>query len=115
METGSPVPDGPPALAAPHDFCASTRADPVQVTRIGTQVVVRLSGSVGENLRGRLHEAIGEVDRLVVRRVVVDLDDVVELHAAGVDFVIALQQRWPVRLLNAPDGLRRGLLARPAV
>lgn len=113
METSPPGPDGPCAIPL-----GGVRGvpEPVQVTRIGTQVVVRMAGTVGEGHRPRLHEAIAEVDRLVVRRVVVDLDDVVELHAAGLDFVLALQQRWPVRLMNAPDGLRRGLMAaRPAV
>jgi ABC-type transporter Mla MlaB component len=89
-------------------------ASPVSVTRIGTQVVVRLSGTLDDRHAACLAAAVDEVSELVLRRVVVDLDDVDHLAGAGLAFLDTLHERWTVRLLNAPAGLRRGVAARPA-
>ncbi|GEM_PF-3067582 len=83
--------------------------DGVTVTRIGTQVVVRLSGDVDDTRRPRLSAAIEEVSRLALQRVVVDLDDVTSIEAAGIDFIVALHGRWRVRLLNTPADVRERL------
>lgn len=83
--------------------------DGVTVTRIGTQVVVRLSGAVDDSRRCRLTEAVDEVARLALQRVVVDLDDVTSVEGAGIDFIVALHSRWRVRLLNTPAAVRERL------
>ncbi|WP_088285708.1 STAS domain-containing protein [Kineosporia sp. A_224] len=80
--------------------------DGVTVTRIGTQVVVRLSGAVDESRRERLSAAVDEVSRLALQRVVVDLDDVTSVEGAGIDFIVTLHTRWRVRLLNTPASVR---------
>lgn len=80
--------------------------DGVTVTRIGTQVVVRLSGAVDESRRDRLSAAVDEVARLALQRVVVDLDDVTSVEGAGIDFIVTLHTRWRVRLLNTPASVR---------
>lgn len=84
-------------------------ADGVSVTRIGTQVVVRLSGDVGDGRAGRLASAVDEVAALVIQRVVVDLEDVTSIEGAGMDFLAELHRRWRLRLLNTPAGLRSAL------
>lgn len=84
----------------------------VTVTRIGTQVVVRLSGDVGDARADRLASALDEVAALVLQRVVVDLDDVASVDGAGLDFLTELHARWRVRLLNTPAALRAALPAR---
>jgi anti-anti-sigma regulatory factor len=78
----------------------------VSVTRIGTQVVVRLAGDVGDGRRERLAAALDEVAGLVLARVVVDLEDATSVEGAGLDFLAELHRRWRVRLLNAPTALR---------
>lgn len=83
--------------------------DGVTVTRIGTQVVVRLSGQVGDERRPRLEEALQEVASLAINRVVIDLDDVTSIQGAGIDFIVALHRRWRVKLLNTPAELRERL------
>lgn len=80
--------------------------DGVTVTRIGTQVVVRLSGAVDESRRERLSTAVDEVARLALQRVVVDLDDVTSVEGAGIDFIVTLHTRWRVKLLNTPASVR---------
>jgi len=77
----------------------------VTVTRIGTQVVVRLSGHVGDGLAPGLHAALAEVATLVINRVVVDLEDVCTVEGAGIEFLGELNQRWQLRLINRPGGL----------
>ncbi len=83
--------------------------DGITVTRIGTQVVVRLSGAVDDSRRPRLATAVDEVARLALQRVVVDLDDVTSIEGAGIDFIVALHRRWRVRLLNTPAFVRERL------
>ena len=85
----------------------------VTVTRIGTQVVVRLSGEIGDRQAVDLQAAVDEVATIALRRVVIDLEDVGTVEGAGVDFIRALHQRWSVRLLNTPACLR-GKLPRQA-
>jgi hypothetical protein len=80
--------------------------DGVTVTRIGTQVVVRLSGRVDDSRRSRLNAAVEEVSRLALQRVVVDLDDVDAIEGAGIDFIATLHGRWRVKLLNTPAAMR---------
>ena len=80
--------------------------DGVTVTRIGTQVVVRLSGRIDDSRRCRLDDAVDEVGRLALQRVVVDLDDVDSIEGAGIDFIAALHGRWKVKLLNTPAAVR---------
>ncbi len=84
----------------------------VTVTRIGTQVVVRLSGDVGDTAARRLAEAVDEVAALVLQRVVVDLEEVRSIDGAGLDFIAILHHRWQLRLLNTPAGLRSALPTR---
>ena len=84
----------------------------VTVTRIGTQVVVRLSGDVGDDSRERLRAAFDEIAAVALHRVVIDLDEVDSLRDAGLEFLADLGGRWSVRLLNTPPGLR-GVLRRP--
>lgn len=83
--------------------------DGITVTRIGTQVVVRLSGDVDDARRGRLAAAVDEVARLALQRVVVDLDDVTSIEGAGIDFIVTLHSRWRVKLLNTPADVRARL------
>jgi anti-anti-sigma factor len=83
--------------------------DGVTVTRIGTQVVVRLSGDIDHRRQPRLCAAVEEVSRLALERVVVDLDDVTSVEGAGIDFIVALRGRWRVRLLNTPADVRERL------
>jgi anti-anti-sigma regulatory factor len=87
--------------------------DGVTVTRIGTQVVVRLSGAVDDTRRSRLEAAVDEVARLALQRVAVDLDDVTSIEGAGIDFVVALHARWRVKLLNTPAAVRERLPRQP--
>jgi anti-anti-sigma regulatory factor len=89
--------------------------DAVSVTRIGTQVVVRLSGDVGDACTARLAQAVDEVAALALQRVVVDLEEVRSIEGAGLDFITALHARWQLRLLNAPAGLRSTLPPRIGV
>jgi len=86
----------------------------VTVTRIGTQVVVRLSGDVDDSRAGRLSDAVDEVAALVLQRVVVDLEDVTSIEGAGLDFLTVLHGRWRLRLLNTPASLRAALPRQPA-
>ena len=78
----------------------------VRVQRVGTQVVVRLSGRIDQGAAERLASALGEVESLVITRVVLDLDEVHCVAGAGMDFVVALDQRLTLRLLNAPSEVR---------
>jgi len=78
----------------------------ITVTRIGTQVVVRLSGEIGDRQAIALRGALEEVAAIALRRVVIDLDDVATVTGAGIDFIHVLHQRWNVRLLNTPARLR---------
>ena len=84
--------------------------DAVHVTRIGTQVVVRLAGRVGDAEAERLATAYDEVARLALSRVVVDVEDADAIEGAGLDFVTRLHARWQVRVLNADGPLRSRLL-----
>jgi anti-anti-sigma factor len=81
----------------------------VTITRIGTQVVVRLSGDIGDSAASRLQEALDEVAALVLQRVVVDLEEVRSIDGAGLDFIALLHSRWQLRLLNTPADLRSAL------
>ena len=78
----------------------------VAVQRVGTQVVVRLYGVLDDRAASRLAEALGEVEQMVLSRVVVDLDEVDAIEGAGLDFIVGLHRRWKVRLLNTPNQLR---------
>jgi anti-anti-sigma factor len=84
----------------------------VSVTRIGTQVVVRLSGVVDDRSAEQLAGAVEEVAVLALRRVVVDLDDVDLVDGAGLAFLTALGDRWALRLVNTPPHVRGCLPAR---
>jgi len=81
----------------------------VMVTRVGTQVVVRLSGVVDD---ARLEAALGEVAVLALNRVVVDLTETGGITGAGLDFLLAAEDRWTLRLLAPPAGLRQRLAER---
>ena len=82
----------------------------VMVTRVGTQVVVRLSGVVDDD--ARLEAALREVAVLVLNRVVVDLSETSGITAAGLDFLLTAEDRWTLRLLAPPAGLRQRLAER---
>ena len=86
--------------------------DCVTVTRVGTQVVVRLSRGVAGEVRdaaGRLDVALDEVADLALGRVVVDLTEAGPVTDGLVDFLVAVQERWTVRLIDPPAGLRQRL------
>ncbi len=91
------------------------QGDAVTVTRIGTQVVVRLCGAVGGAISERLDRAVDEVADLVLNRVVVDLDQVEALDERGVEFLEQLARRWPVRYLHTGAHLRGRLPRRQGV
>ena len=78
----------------------------VSVTRIGTQVVVRLSGDLDDSCAELLRGVVEEIATLALRRVVVDLDDVGRVQGAGEEFLATLHRHWTVRLLNPPACLR---------
>jgi len=84
----------------------------VMVTRVGTQVVVRLSGVVDDACDVRLEAALGEVAVLVLNRVVVDLTETDAIAGAGLDFLLRAEERWTLRLLAPPAGLRQRLAER---
>ncbi len=81
----------------------------VHVTRIGTQVVVRLTGELGDAASDELDRAFDEVRVLASSLVAVDLQDVELVEGAGLDFIARLHACWTVKLLNAPTGLRARL------
>jgi anti-anti-sigma regulatory factor len=83
----------------------------VTVIRVGTQVVVRLGGTVDDAGAPRLDAALEEIGTLVLNRVVVDCSAASAISGAGLRFLIEARSRWPVRLLDPPPGLRQ-LLAR---
>ena len=83
----------------------------VQVTRIGTQVVVRLTGCLGDAEAPKLELAFVEVCELASSLVAVDLEDAELIEGAGLDFIARLHTRWRVKLLNAPTGLRARLVS----
>lgn len=87
---------------------------PVVVQRVGTQVVVRLAGCIGQARADELAAAVNEVETLVISRVVIDLDEVTTLDQTGLDFVTELCGRWRVRFVNTPLELRSQLPLRPA-
>ncbi len=87
----------------------TSTTDGISVTRIGTQVVVRLAGDVGDARADRLAAALDEVAALVIQRVVVDLDEVTSIEGAGLDFLAELHRRWRLRLVNTPAALRATL------
>jgi anti-anti-sigma regulatory factor len=84
----------------------------VTVTRVGTQVVVRLSGVVDDARSALLDAALGEVADLALNRVVVDLAEAVAVRGAGLDFLLRTGDRWTLRLLDPPPGLRQHLADR---
>jgi anti-anti-sigma regulatory factor len=84
----------------------------IAVTRVGTQVVVRLSGVVDDARAPRLAAALGEVADVVLHRVVVDLSDAAAVSGAGLDFLVDVADRWHLRLVDPPPGLRHRLAAR---
>ena len=86
--------------------------DGVTVTRVGTQVVVRLAGVVDDCCDARLGVAFGEVADLALNRVVVDLTEASVVAGAGLDFLLRTQERWTVRLIDPPAGLRQRLAER---
>jgi anti-anti-sigma regulatory factor len=86
--------------------------DGVMVTRVGTQVVVRVSGVMDDACDVRLGAALGEVAELVLNRVVVDLTETSVITGAGLDFLLAAEDRWTLRLLAPPAGLRQRLAER---
>lgn len=84
-------------------------ADCVSVNRVGTQVVVRLAGRIDDSHASRLAGALSEVDAIVLRAVVVDCSEAPSVTGAGVAFLAEAQQRWRLRLLHPPPGLRQAL------
>jgi hypothetical protein len=78
------------------------------VTRVGTQVVVRIPDGVADGDR-RLDAALGEVSDLALGRVVVDLGEAGPVTDAVLAFLLAVQERWTVRLIDPPAGLRQRL------
>ena len=89
---------------------AEGEVDGVTVTRVGTQVVVRLSGEVDDSRSERLRSAMDEVDQLVLSRVVVDLSETTRVSGAGLTFLRAASQRYQLRLLDPPPGITAAAL-----
>ncbi len=79
----------------------------VDVLRVGTQVVVRVSGRPDDRDTDRFATATTQVQGIVTSRVVIDLADADPVGDAVVDFVRELQAKWRVRLINAPALVRR--------
>jgi len=92
-----------------HPPAPSGRTITVTVTRIGTQVVVRPTGPLDDTCATGLADVVREVEALVLRLVVVDLDEVSRIEGAGLDFLATLHRRWSLRLINSPAGLRARL------
>ncbi len=84
-------------------------ADCVTITRVGTQVVVRLAGVIDDSDAPRLTWALTEIDELVLHAVLVDFTDARSISGAVVAFLAESQRRWRLRLLNPPPGLRQEL------
>ena len=83
----------------------------ISVVRVGTQVVVRLSGAVGL-LDGELASARAEVQALRPRAVAIDLDECTSLDELGIGFLLDLRddaqrQGMRLRLHEAPADVRR--------
>lgn len=78
----------------------------VTVTRVGTQVVVRLHGEIGDQHEDDLRAAMDDVDRMASGRVTVDLLDAQTVGGVAMDFLATLDGRWQVRHLNTPPHLR---------
>ncbi len=78
----------------------------ITVTRVGTQVVVRLHGEIGEEHAEDLRAAMDDVDRMASRRVAVDLAEVQAVDRVAIDFLASLNGRWQVRHLHTPSHLR---------
>lgn len=83
--------------------------DGVTVVRVGTQVVVRLSGDVDDGIADRLDAALAEIDDIVLSRVVVDCSSAGEISGAGLRFLGSVNDRWRARLLDAPPDVRQAL------
>lgn len=79
---------------------------PVTVTRVGTQVVVRLHGEIGDEHEDVLRAAMDDVHRMASRRVAIDLSDVEAVGEVAIDLLASLNGRWQVRHLNTPPHLR---------
>ena len=84
-------------------------AEGISVTRLGTQVVVRLSGVIDDSRAARLDKVLIEVDELVLHAVVVDCSDAAAISGAGLAFLREARLRWRLRLLGPPPGLRSAL------
>jgi len=78
----------------------------ITVTRVGTQVVVRFAGDVGDQHADALREALDDVDRMALRRVAVDLSCARRVDGVAIDFLTTLNGRWVVKHLNIPPHLR---------
>jgi anti-anti-sigma regulatory factor len=78
----------------------------VSVTRVGTQVVVRLSGELGDDQADALQSAMDDVMRMASRLVAVDLSGAQRVDGVAIDFLATLNGRWQVRHLNTPPHLR---------
>jgi hypothetical protein len=67
------------------------------VDRGGREIVVFLSGDIGDGMEAQLNAAIDEVDSLehlsLLDRAIVDLRDVTSMQPVGVAFLQALEQR----------------------
>ena len=74
----------------------------VTVIRVGTQVVVRFSGDIGDPLADRLDAALVEINDLVLTRVVIDCGSAAGISGAGLRFLDVARSRWRVRLLDPP-------------
>ncbi|RZS79458.1 STAS domain-containing protein [Motilibacter rhizosphaerae] len=84
----------------------------VSVVRVGTQVVVRLSGHVGDPFAADLVEVRAEVLALRPRSVALDLDGCTSLDDSGRGFLLdlrddALREGLRLRVHEAPPDVRR--------
>jgi ABC-type transporter Mla MlaB component len=105
------VPTSDPLSAPTITRPAEPEPTTATVTRIGTSVVVRLSGVVDDRSAARLDAVREEVATLALHRVVIDLDDVENVDDVGLAFLRSLTDRWSTRILNPPPGLRGRLRA----
>ena len=98
-------------MAVPTIGASSQRSEGpligVTVIRVGTQVVVRLDGTIDDSQSERLTAALLEIGDLVLNRVVIDCSAANEISGAGLQFLETARGRWRVRLLDPPPDVRR--------
>lgn len=84
----------------------------ISVTRVGTQVVVRMRGDIGDADADALRAAMDDITELALRLVTVDLSEADRVEGMGLDFLEDLRGRWKVRTSGRPRSGRPQLHSR---